>query len=118
MKKLFFAIAALAVMTGCNNDELVEVTPKQAIAFGNAFVDNATRAIDPSITSETISSFNVYGTVQGTGIGEGTVNIGAIRNGQYYDLKEVIDQDKEAYKESLVVKIFIEPPPDDPPLYN
>ena len=75
MKKLFFAIAALAVMTGCNNDELVEVTPKQAIAFGNAFVDNATRAIDPSITSTSINSFNVYGTVQGTGTNEGKVNI-------------------------------------------
>ena len=75
MKKIFFAMTALAVMTGCSNDELVEVTPKQAIAFGNAFVDNATRAIDPSITSSTISSFNVYGTVKGTGNGEGTVNI-------------------------------------------
>lgn len=77
MKKIFFAMTALAVMTGCSNDELVEVTPKQAIAFGNAFVDNATRAIDPSITSTSINSFNVYGTVEGTDKdkGEGKVNI-------------------------------------------
>ena len=33
--------------------------------------------------------------------GTGTVNIGQIRDGQYCDLKECIDQDKEAYKQSI-----------------
>ena len=36
----------------------------------------------------------------GTG-GTGTVNIGGIRNGQYYDLKAIIEQDKAAYIESV-----------------
>ncbi len=36
--------------------------------------------------------------------GEGTLNIGEIRNGQYYDLKEIIEQDKEKYKESVTIK--------------
>ena len=33
--------------------------------------------------------------------GNGTVNIGEIRNGKYYDLKEIIEQDKEVYKNSV-----------------
>jgi len=41
---------------------------------------------------------------QGGAGGNGTVNIGEIRNGQYYDLKEIIEQDKEAYKESVTIK--------------
>lgn len=65
MKKLFFAFTALAAMTSCSNDELVDVTPKQAIIFGDAFVDNATRAIDQTLTSSTLNTFNVYGTVSG-----------------------------------------------------
>ena len=36
--------------------------------------------------------------------GTGTVNIGEIRNGQYYDLKAIIDQDKEKYIESVTIK--------------
>ncbi|MBE6160970.1 MAG: hypothetical protein E7158_01940 [Firmicutes bacterium] len=36
----------------------------------------------------------------GTG-GKGTVNIGEIRNGQYYDLNEIIEQDKEIYINSV-----------------
>ncbi len=33
--------------------------------------------------------------------GDGTINIGEVRNGTYYDLKEIIEQDKEAYKNSV-----------------
>ena len=36
--------------------------------------------------------------------GNGTVNIGEIRNGQYYDLKEIIEQDKQAYIESVTIR--------------
>ena len=39
------------------------------------------------------SSYGAYGVSGETG----TVNIGEIRNGQYYDLKEIINQDIEAY---------------------
>ena len=65
MKKLFIAIAALAAMTSCSQDEVMEVAEKQAISFGNAFIENATRAIDPSLTDETLKDFQVWGTVQG-----------------------------------------------------
>ena len=36
--------------------------------------------------------------------GKGTTNIGEIRNGQYYDLKDIIEQDKEKYIESVTIK--------------
>ncbi len=43
-------------------------------------------------------------TSKGGAGGNGTVNIGEIRKGQYYDLKDIIEQDKETYKESVTVK--------------
>lgn len=69
MKKLFIAIAALAAMTSCSQDEVMEVAEKQAISFGNAFVGNSTRAaIDNTYSGNTeLTKFNVYGTVTGTG---------------------------------------------------
>lgn len=75
MKRILYTLAAVATLASCSNDELVEVTPKQAITFGNAFVENATRAIDNTLNTNTLTSFNVYGTVTGTGANEGTVNI-------------------------------------------
>ena len=76
MKKIFFAIFAVAALASCMQDEIVSFDKGDAIAFNNAFVSNATKALDPSITSSTISEFVVYGTVSGTGTGEATdVNI-------------------------------------------
>lgn len=67
MKKLFIAIAALAAMTSCSQDEVMEVAQKEAIAFNNGFINNATRAIDPSVNNTTVSQFNVWGTVTAEG---------------------------------------------------
>ena len=36
--------------------------------------------------------------------GTGTINIGAIRNGQYYDLKAIIEQDKEQYIKDVTIE--------------
>ena len=62
MKKILCAVLALAAMTSCSNDYTIDYN-KQAIAFGEAFVDNGTRA-DYS-TTEKISEFKVYGTMTG-----------------------------------------------------
>ena len=76
MKKLFIAIAALAAMTSCSQDEVMEVAEKQAISFGGAFVEKATRAIDnASHTSTTLNSFNLYGTVINTNNGNNKVQL-------------------------------------------
>lgn len=63
MKKIFCAVLALAAMASCSKEYIVAEN-KQAIGFGEAFVDNGTRA-DYS-TDKEVSQFLVYGTVQGT----------------------------------------------------
>lgn len=66
MKKYFIMAIAAAAITSCSQDEVMEVAEKQAITFGNAFVENATRAIDATYSSSNMpSSFLVYGTTQG-----------------------------------------------------
>ena len=62
MKKIFILLLAIATLAACNKSEVVDVNPGEAIQFGNAFVDNATKAIDPSITTLTLDGFTVYGT--------------------------------------------------------
>ena len=62
MKKILCAVLALAAMASCSKEYIVAEN-KQAIAFGEAFVDNGTRA-DYS-TDKEVSQFLVYGTVKG-----------------------------------------------------
>ena len=62
MKKILFAVFALAALASCTNNEVIELN-QQAIAFGDVFVDNATRA-DYS-GGRDIQRFKVYGTVEG-----------------------------------------------------
>ena len=52
---------------------------------------------DKILGEKNVSGGSTYG---GAG-GDGTVNIGEIRNGTYYDLKKIIEQDKEAYEASV-----------------
>ena len=72
MKKIFLAVVALAAMTACSNDDVVSYDKGQAIAFGDAFVNNSTRATDYTYGEVDLTSFKVYGTVTGE---EGTLNI-------------------------------------------
>ena len=67
MKRIFVAIMALGALVSCSKDELVSVN-RQAIQFGNAFVENSTRATDPSYggTTASLTSFNVWGAIKNT----------------------------------------------------
>lgn len=56
---------AVAALAACNKADIVNVDPGEAIEFGNAFVDNATKATDPSYSANDITSVKVYGTVNG-----------------------------------------------------
>ena len=62
MKKVFIAILAVAAFAACNKAEVVETAPGVAIAFDNAFVDNATKAAT-DINKDNLNDFGVYGTV-------------------------------------------------------
>ena len=82
----------------------------------NIFTNQKTNINRLSLITDTIYT-NMLGKVQSNGGimpnnryghggygGNGMLNIGEIRKGQYYDLKDIIDQDKEAYKESVTFK--------------
>ena len=61
MKKIFFAVLALAGLVACSNEDVVSRPQGAAIGFDNAFVENATRATD--LTTANLQDFGVYGTV-------------------------------------------------------
>ena len=66
MKKLFVSVLAVAAAVACNNAEIVSEN-LEAIEFGGPFVENATRAEDPSYGGaqgqKALTSFNLWGTV-------------------------------------------------------
>ena len=67
MKKLFVAFCAVAALAACAKEEIVSLDKGEAIQFGNAFVENATRATDPSYGGaqgqQALTSFKLWGTV-------------------------------------------------------
>lgn len=76
MKKLFTILAVAAACVACQKNEIVSLDKGEAIAFGNAFVENSVRAAqDPSYTPDGdkgVKQFALYGTVNG---GQGAVVI-------------------------------------------
>ena len=75
MKKIILATLAAASLVACAKEEIVVAPKGEAIAFDNAFVDNTTKAIDPSVTTKTLNKFVVYGTTQGNEDGAPVINI-------------------------------------------
>ena len=74
MKKIFIALAALATIAACNKAEVVEAPQGDAIAFGDAFVDNATKAIYED--ADDIDGFTVWGNVNDVALyGETGANV-------------------------------------------
>ena len=63
MKKLFTILAVAAAVVACQKNETIALDNGEAIAFGNAFVENAVRATDPSYGAQALTAFNVWGTV-------------------------------------------------------
>ena len=63
MKRLILTLSAVAVLISCSKDETVAVSNNSAIIFDNAFVENSTRAVDGSYTNDTLTEFEVYGTI-------------------------------------------------------
>lgn len=64
MKKILFALCAVATLASCSNEEIVNFD-KEAIAFDGAFVDNGTRATDNfTIKTDSLKDFAVWATTQ------------------------------------------------------
>lgn len=71
MKKLFISMLAIAALASCAKEEVIVADQGELIGF-NSFVENSTRAADQSLTTQTFTSFQLWGTLQGT---EGPVAI-------------------------------------------
>jgi hypothetical protein len=93
MKKTLIAILALAAVA-CNKAEVIDSNPGEAIAFGDAFVDNATKAAtDPSYNATNLNAFKVYGAVQGVNIYNGnTVTKGEAGYGEAWTVTDAPTQ--------------------------
>lgn len=66
MKKLFISLLAVAALASCAKEDVIVADPGELIAF-NSFVENSTRANDPSYSGTAdFTSFNVWGTVAAT----------------------------------------------------
>ena len=62
---------AVAAFAACSTEEQIAAPQGDAIAFGNAFIDNATKAIDGTFANNgtdvnELTQFNVYGIVKNT----------------------------------------------------
>lgn len=69
MKKIFIAMMAVAAFAACSTEEQIAAPKGDAIAFGNAFIDNATKAIDGTFANNgtgvnELTQFDVYGIVE------------------------------------------------------
>ena len=79
MKKYLYIALAAAALTSCSSDDTLDVVQGEEIQFGNAFIDNSTRATaatDPSYSTTAnqgvaLEKFNVYGAVKGVNIFDG-----------------------------------------------
>ena len=84
MKKILFSVLAMAAFAACSNEEQIAAPQGEAIAFGNAFVDNSVRAVtatDPSYTTTSLDHFDVYGAVNGVNIFDGDEVKGEVGSG-------------------------------------
>ena len=63
MKKILLSLAAVAMLAACSKEETLVQQAPDAIGFDNAFVDNATRVDDKSLTNANLADFAVYGSV-------------------------------------------------------
>ena len=83
-------LASALSLGSCSSDETIDAIQGEAITFGNAFVENSTRATDPSYGAEAnaFTQFQVWGRVTGNTTGN-TVNLyggdGAIVTGNVGD---------------------------------
>ncbi|MBR5196981.1 MAG: fimbrillin family protein [Alistipes sp.] len=68
MKKVLFTLAAVLTLASCAKEDVVreyQAMP-EAIAFDNAFIDNATRGrVDNTLTNTNLNNFRVFGYVTG-----------------------------------------------------
>lgn len=99
---LTVAVAALA-LSACSKNETVEVAGNQAIKFGNAFVNNSTRAMTEIADADSLKNFYVFGNY---GSSEGTYNTTVFVNDDFTWSGGDVASGKEAYWQDESYYVF------------
>lgn len=97
MKKLFVSVLAVAALASCANEEIVSMDKGEAIQFGNAFVNNSTRATDPSYSTKDIESLLVYGTVNNQNIFDAAIVSKTGNYGSIWSCKDALGNEIKQY---------------------
>lgn len=97
MKKLFVSVLAVAALAACANEEIVSMDKGEAIQFGNAFVNNSTRATDPSYSTKNIESLLVYGTVNNQNIFDAAIVSKTGNYGSIWSCKDALGNEIKQY---------------------
>lgn len=97
MKKLFVSVLAVAALAACANEEIVSMDKGEAIQFGNAFVNNSTRATDPSYSTKNIESLLVYGTVNNQNIFDAAIVSKTGDYGSIWSCKDALGNEIKQY---------------------
>lgn len=89
MKKLLFAICAVAALASCSKEEVVSYDKGEVIGFANPFVNKSTRAAtDPSYGAVPLTSFNVWGTANDVAIYKQDPVTGTVGSGEWTSTKK------------------------------
>lgn len=91
MKKLFISMLAVAALASCSQEDVIVADKGDLIGF-NSFVENSTRAADPTYGAVALESFYVYGTVQGTGNGIVNIYDGDVVTGEVGKKETITDE--------------------------
>ena len=97
MKKLFTILAVAAAVVACQKNETIALDNGEAIAFGGPFVENATRAADPSYSAKNIASLLVYGTVNNQNIFDAAIVSKTGDYGSIWSCKDALGNDINQY---------------------
>ena len=86
MKKVFFALAAVVALAACSKEQTLVTPQPDAIAFGQPFIENSTRAaVDPSFNGTgKLTTFQVWGTANGVAIYAGEDVTGTVAQGSVW----------------------------------
>ena len=89
---------------GSSGGGTINIFTNQGTGIDQLGIITNTRYEEIKGKTSNIGGSSVWGSYRGGAGGTGTVNIGEIRNGQYYDLKAIIEQDKEQYIKDVTIE--------------
>ena len=89
---------------GSSGGGTINIFTNQGTGIDQLGIITNTRYEEIKGKTSNIGGSSAWGYYRGGAGGTGTLNIGEIRNGQYYDLKAIIDQDKEQYIKDITIE--------------